>query len=130
MAVSKEIKYEPISTWVPPDNAKNPVRARANVIAVVKQFSHAHPGATGESPPDQTKEAQTDPTMPSAPGGDHRYNIQLQDPSVEKDEFLILTIFSRHALPFDTILTFGSVLLIRDILVSPAAGNRCRGRPA
>lgn len=56
-------------------------------------------------------------------GGDHRYNIQLQDPSVDQDEFLILTIFSNRVLPFDTILSPGSVLLIRDVWVSPANGS-------
>lgn len=51
--------------------------------------------------------------------GDHRYNIQLQDPSVDpRDDFFILTIFSAEQLSFGSDLRAGSVILVRDFFVS------------
>jgi hypothetical protein len=49
---------------------------------------------------------------------DNRYNFQLQDPTLDPDDFFILSVFSQTRLELPNQLLPGSVLLIRDIWVS------------
>jgi hypothetical protein len=64
------------------------------------------------------RDHQTGTDLDSITIDDNRYNFQLQDPSVDPDDFFILTVFSATRLELPNQLLRGSVLLIRDIWVS------------
>jgi hypothetical protein len=64
------------------------------------------------------RDHQTGTDLDSITIDDNRYNFQLQDPSVDPDDFFILTVFSATRLELPNQLLWGSVLLIRDIWVS------------